>query len=119
MTVGTLRKLSIDGIDFSLLADSDIDKKPDIVYSQLPTSGKPLTKREKQALESSGLKIAFRSKDVELQLTDLVNENSDRSFVYVNSAGAEYRCEGRFNITATSPLNGSIDITIIPNEQWV
>ena len=118
MTVGTLRKLSIDGDDFALLADSDIDKKPDVMNSMIPTTGKPLQKQEKQAPETTGFKIAY-SKENEMLLYNKLGDQSLKQFQYTDGDGSDFFCEGSFNITATSTMNGSIDITVLPSEQWV
>lgn len=121
MGAGFIRKLSIDGDDFTLLADTDIDKKPDLSFESIPTNSDPLFKTVKNPLETGMFKLAY-TKAVELLLHNKLKQCEEGEllqFTYVDSDAEQFSCEGKFNIGATSTANGSIDITVLPNAQWV
>jgi hypothetical protein len=121
MGAGFTRKLSIDGNDFTLLSDTDLDKKPQYNFTSIPTSGDPMFKVEKNPLETGVFKVKYTKAD-ELLLHNLQENcaNGDLlQFTYVDTDSESFSCEGKFNIGNTSTSNGSIDVVVLPNAQWV
>jgi len=121
MGAGFTRKLSIDGSGFNVLTDSDLDKKPDFTFTSIPTSGDPIYKTEKNPLETGTFKVEYtKANELLLHNKQLQCANGEKlQFVYVDADGETFSCEGKFNIGATSTMNGSIDVTVLPSKQWV
>lgn len=118
MSVGSLRKLSIRGTDFTLIADTDLDEKPPTKNELIATTGLPLAKSTVQIPETTGFKIAY-SKANNTLLKTWASDGQDSEFDYTDQNGDVSYCTGRFDITSTSTMNGEINITVLPVTQWV
>lgn len=118
MSVGSLRNFKIDGIDFELIADTDIDEKPGVMIEGVATTGNPLMKNTFQIRETSGFKIVYSKGNMDL-IKALAEDNQDHDYQYTDQNGDTSYCTGRHNIESTSTMNGEITIKILPVRAWV
>jgi hypothetical protein len=118
MSAGSTRRLNIRGIDFDLIADTDIDKKPNVKHERVATTGKSMRKMTFQIAEATGFKIVYSKENITL-IEGIVRDGQDSEVFYTDIDGNDFHCTGTIDLVSTSTSNGEINITVMPEIDWV
>lgn len=117
MSAGSLRRLNIRGIDFDLLADTDIDKKTNIKHERVATTGKSMRKMTFQIAEATGFKVVYTKENITL-IEGIIGDGQDSEVFYTDVDGNDYYCTGTIDLVSSSTSNGEINITVMPENNW-
>jgi hypothetical protein len=91
---GTLRKVTIDGTTFDVMADTNVTEMgSNFLNEAIPTSGRNMRKIVTQANIREGIVIACNGAEREL-LVELNDRQSDYSMSYEDAGGDVYRTTG-------------------------
>lgn len=91
---GTLKKVTIDGTTFDVMADTNVTEMGSgFLNEAIPTSGRNMKKVTKQANIREGIVIACNGAEREL-LVELNDRTTDYSMSYEDAAGDVFRTTG-------------------------
>ena len=113
-TSGSIRKLTIEGIPFDVMADANFSE----VFSQyevevIATSGKGMKKFTKRVPTVEGVVLGTSGADRE-RLKAWNEGLADLKFSYTNAAGDTAKAQGHFNIESNESEENRTTITLMP-----
>jgi hypothetical protein len=115
---GTLRKVTLDGVTFDVMADTNVTAMGSNIESDgVPTSGRLMRKMTKRADTREGVVLACNGAEFEL-LNELATRITDFSMSYEEAGGDVYRCQGfiEFENRETEENRASIKMFSRSNE---
>lgn len=118
-TTGTLRKFTVNGISYDLMADIDL-KEIFTRYenSAIPTSGNAMMKKVKRVPSREGFVLATNGDERE-ELKSFAESIENLKFAYTNMAGDTYRCVGQMEIEDNSTADSRTTVNVFPEDDWV
>ncbi len=91
---GTLRKVTLDGTTFDVMADTNVTAMGSNVETDgIPTSGRLMRKMTKRADTRESIVLACNGAENDL-LKDLATRITDFSMSYEEAGGDVFRCDG-------------------------
>jgi hypothetical protein len=117
--VGTPVRCVLDGNTFNYMADADIaDGKPKWAGAPLPHSGGTMWQMTRQDTGATG--HAVKANDDELAILKALAERIDSfPMSYTNLAGVTYSSPGHISYETRSTANGRVELTLVPDDDWV
>lgn len=117
-TSGTLTKVLLDGLEFSVMADADVTQIIGAYTSEdLPTSGKPIRKMTRRTESREGLVIGCSDIEADI-LRELSERQDDISISYTTAAGSTYRTTGWINFENYTTADNKATVKLFPREKW-
>lgn len=113
---GDLKNVSIEGIGFDVITESDMDIKPSKVTEPIVTSGETIHKVKRQNSTAEGIKLAA-DKEKRLMLDAWLGQK-DLQFVVEDAGGNLWYNTGSINITGSSTQENSVSITFNTDGDW-
>jgi hypothetical protein len=117
-TAGTIRKVTLDGISFDAMADTNISEVGSAFANEnVPTSGRNLRKMTKRSENREGVVLAANGAEREV-LKELAERTTDFPMSYETAGGDVYRATGgiEFENRETEELRASIQM--LPRLGW-
>ena len=116
-TVGTPKKVTIDGTTFDVMADANFSQiKGRFANENVPTSGKNLTKKTVRPQNVESVNVAANSEEAEL-----LKQFSERTFNYPISyeiaSGDVFRAVGGINFESHDTETGVAAIQLLPEDK--
>jgi hypothetical protein len=117
-TTGTLRKFTVEGISYDVMADVDV-KEIFTKYenSAIPTSGNAMMKKVKRVPSREGFVLAT-SGDEREELKAFAESIDNLKFSYTNMAGDTYKCSGQMEIEENSTADSRTTVNVFPEDDW-
>jgi hypothetical protein len=116
--VGTPLKCVLDGNTFFYMADADIaDGKPKWAGTPLPHSGGTMWQMTRQDTGTTGNAVKCNSDELAI-LKELAERDDSFPMSYTNRAGDTYRATGHITYETRSSANGSVDLSLYPDDDW-
>lgn len=117
-TAGTVRKLTLDGITFTLAADANFTE----IFSEwenemLATSGDGMLKKTKRTPIVEGVVIEADQGDREI-LKSLADSLDDFPISYQYASRGVARCTGQINIENNETDSNRTTISLLPRGVW-
>lgn len=117
-TVGTLRKVTLDGVTFRTSADADISQvRGRYTNEAVATSGPTMKKQTARVEEATGVDLVTNAAEYEV-LKDLANRTKDFPMSYTTAAGDVYRATGFINLDKRQTQDGKTTISLLPRQEW-
>lgn len=118
MTVGSIRKFTVEGISFDIAADANISRKPTrYETSMVATSGKSMPKKVRIVPAAEGIVLVINTEE-ELALKSFSESLTPLKISYENAKGDVFRCEGSLEIEAVESEEGKANCTALPVDDW-
>lgn len=118
-TTGSMRKFTVEGVSFDLMADVDV-KEIVTKYenSALATTGKTMIKKVKRVPTREGFVLAVD--DTELgQLKEYAESIENLKFSYTKMNGTTYKCTGQMEVEENSTADSRTTVNVFPEDDWV
>ncbi len=114
--VGSIKKVSVDGIEYDVAADADVERQPSRFLNELiQTSGKPMIKQTLQEQSFKGVPIiGTASQEESLRFSQEKGTPFPMAIQY--ASGVIFQIVGIINITGSSSGTGKITVDILPTE---
>lgn len=116
-SVGTIRKIVLDGRTFDTYADAKATFKPEYVTEAQTTTGKNLFKMTKQVPAIEGLELAATPQDKEA-LDALSRSLVDITMSIELADGSVYKASGRINAEGYETEMGKYKCQLLPAYKW-
>jgi hypothetical protein len=114
--VGTVLRFTADGNTFSVAADADLTHgKPKYTKTALPGSGKVMIQMTRQDQNVGGLTVQVDADELGI-LQELADRREKYSLSYTTAAERVYRGVGHLTFETASTANGTVEITLIVDE---
>jgi len=114
---GTTRSLKIDGENFDIFGDSDLDRMAVQVTEMIVSTGASMAKVTKQNPNVTGVDIlvdgAQRSR-----ILDIAEGTTEVDLAYTTANGDSYTASGRINITSDTTQDAKITVDLMPVQGW-
>jgi hypothetical protein len=115
---GTPEKLVLDGNTFFYTADAD----PAFGQSKwqnnaLATTGGTVRQMVRRDTGSTGHTVKANTEELEI-LRGLMEKRDNFPIAWYNRAGDCYRCTGFINFDTASAQNGSVELSLFPEDDW-
>lgn len=111
---GSTRKLSLDGIEYGVAADSDVPSQLSSYNKEVtPTSGLPMVQMIKQIPFKGPFEILADGAEKE-QLKSQAASLENLTCIYVDAAGNEYSCEGTIMLGEGNSKENKVPVTVYP-----
>lgn len=116
--VGTLRKVTLDGVTFDVMADTNISEVGSSIENEaVPTSGRNMRKMTRRAENRESVVIACNGAEREL-LRDLSERVGDYPMSYETAAGDVYRAVGWIEFENRETEENRATIQMHPTANW-
>jgi hypothetical protein len=115
---GSIRKFTIEGISFRVMADANFSRKPtNVENTMVPTSGVAMQKKVRMIPVLESVVLAVNAEEMETiksfaEGLDLVK------VMYETAAGDQYRAEGQIEIEAHESEENRANVTVQPAGDW-
>lgn len=116
-SVGSLRKIVLDGRTYDMYADSKATLKPPYTTEGLATTGVNLMKMIKQVETIEGVELATTPQDMEA-IKKLSQSLSDITMSLELADGSVYKGSGRIDFEGYETEMGKSKIKLIPRKSW-
>lgn len=118
-TTGTIRKFTVEGISYDLMADVDVKE----IYTRyensgIATSGNTAIKKVRRATVREGFTLLTDGDERE-ELKHFAESIDLLKFSYTNMAGDTYKCKGQMNIEDNSTADSKTTVNVIPEDDWI
>ncbi|GHU93304.1 hypothetical protein FACS189479_04480 [Spirochaetia bacterium] len=114
--VGTIRKFTADGYEFSVTADVDLAHgKPKYAVSGLPSTGGMAYQFTLQDTNVTGLQCRLNAEEIDIAKS-LVEQIPNYPISYVTAEGAVWTGTGHISYETVSSATGVVDFTLVPDE---
>jgi len=118
-TAGSLRKFTIEGIPYSVAADSNVSfTYSEFETSLVPGSGAPMKKMIKRIPMWESLVLLVNASEAE-QIKVFSEQIADVKFAGTLASKDSYRSQGTINIESWETEEGRMTIQVYPSEPWV
>lgn len=116
--VGSIRKVTLDGVTFAAMASANIKEIGSAYLNDaIPTSGKNVRKMTKRADIREGIELALNGAE-----RDYVSALADRTdnfpMSYETASGDVYRTVGWIEFESMETEEGKATIKMIPEDKW-
>lgn len=115
---GTLRGVTLDGVAFNVMADSDVSEMGGAFEVEIiPTSGPGMKKmtRRNQTRES----VVLSCSDSERELLQALSERiADFPMSYTTASGSVYHADGGIEFENRTSAENRATIKMLPRNQW-
>lgn len=116
--VGSLRKVTIDGVSYDVMADTNITfKRSRFEKEGIPTSGNPLIKMTKRIQTVESVDLGCSVDEME-ELSSKADSIADVTMAFELADGSIYRGTGHINFEQYESETGKITLTLIPVGDW-
>ncbi len=115
---GTLKKVTLDGTTYDVMADTNINfKNSDFTKEGLATSGKTLIKMTKRIRNVESCVLGCTPDEME-DLSAKADSLTDITMAFTLADGSVYRGKGHINFDGYESDSGKITLTLIPTGDW-
>jgi len=115
---GSLLKVTINGVSYDVLADTNLDVVPPRFKNEaLATSGRNLRKQTRQVQEVKSVVIACNA-DERAQLITVAENTVDVTLAYTTAAGDVFRASGWIDFEKWETLEHKASLTLFPRDKW-
>jgi hypothetical protein len=115
---GSIRKFTIEGISYRVMADANLSRRPiNVENAMIPTSGKAMQKKTRMIPALEGVVLACNAEEMEA-IKSYAEGLEPIKITYQTAAGDEYRCTGQINIEAHESEEGRVNVTVQPQDDW-
>ncbi|MFP3041891.1 hypothetical protein LQZ19_08720 [Treponema primitia] len=115
---GTPDKLVLDGKAFYYISDADpAHSKPKWAKNPIVHTGGTMHQMIRQDTDSTGHKIKANGDELVI-LKELAERPQSFTMAWYNRAGDCYRCNGQITYDTASAANGSVELTLSPDDDW-
>lgn len=115
---GSIRKFTVEGISFRIMADSNISRRPtNVENTMIPTSGKAMQKKMRMTPTAEGVVLAVNAEEMET-LKSFAEGLNPIKVTYQTAAGDEYRCTGQIEVEAHESEEGRANVTVLSQDDW-
>ena len=115
---GSIRKLTLDGVTYDVMHDSNI-KEVGSAYenSAIPTSGNHMRKMAKRVEMRESVIVAAGGADRDA-LRALADRTTDFPISYMTAAGDVFRTTGFIEFVARETEENRAELKLIPRKEW-
>ncbi len=118
MGAGSIRKLTIEGISFDVVADADLEEVvTEFENSMIATSGPGMRKMEKRIPTTSGIVLGTDSAG-RATLKAFAERLTDLKISYTKAFGDTRKCQGAIEIENTTTMENRTTIQVLPSGKW-
>ena len=115
---GTLRKVTLDGITFDVMGDTNVTEMGSAFQNEaVPTSGRNLRKMTRRAETREGIVLACNGAERDV-LQELAERTTDFPMSYETAAGDVYRATGFIEFESRETEEGRATVQLIPRNGW-
>lgn len=116
--VGSIRKITIEGIPYRARADGDLSHiVGKFENSVIVTSGAGMMKQEKRSQDIEGVQLSVNGNEQE-EIKAFAENQDWLKLAFTTAGGDTYRCNGKINIENRTSLDGTMSIKLMPQEDW-
>ena len=117
-TVGTIRKVTLDGISFDAMADANISEVGSRYANEnVPTSGRNLRKMTRRSENREGVVLACNGSERTV-LKELAERTTDFPMSYETAAGDVFRAVGGIEFETRETEESRATIQLLPRDSW-
>jgi hypothetical protein len=115
---GTLRKVTLDGVTFDVMADTNVNEVGSAFQNEaIPTSGRNLKKMTRRVEARGGVALACNGSEREV-LKDLAERTADFPMSYETAASDVYRATGWIEFENRETEESRATIQMHPRNGW-
>lgn len=115
---GSIRKLTLDGTSFDVMADTNITEVGSAYENDsVPTSGTNMRKMTKRAENREGIVVACNGSERDL-LKGLSERNTDFPMSYETAAGDVFRSTGWIEFENRETEENRASVKMFPRVKW-
>lgn len=114
---GSLRKLTLAGIPFNVISDSNITEMSEFKNESISTSGVNIRKIIKQSSVREGVAISCNASEREL-LEKLSKSTKDIAINYETADGSVYRTTGWIEFESRETEDNKATLKLHPRRSW-
>lgn len=115
---GSLRKVTLDGVTYRVMADANIDEiGSGFETSGVPTSGGTMFKKMRRVQERTGVVLACNGMERD-QLKALSDRLTTYPMSYETASGDVFRATGMIEFEKRETEEGKASIKMIPEGEW-
>lgn len=115
---GTLRKVTLDGITFDVMADTNVTETGSQWQNEaIPTSGRNLKKMTRRPEIREGVVLACNGSERDL-LKEMAERTTDFPMSYETAAGDVYRATGWIEFESRETEENRATIQMHPRDSW-
>jgi hypothetical protein len=115
---GTIRKVTLDGIAFDAMADTNVSETgSQWEVSGVPTSGRNMKKMVRRPETRESIVLACNGAEREV-LKELAERIDDFPMSYTTAGNDVYRCTGFIEFETRETEENRATIQLIPRDQW-
>lgn len=115
---GTLRKVTLDGVTFDVMADTNVSEIGNAWQNEgVPTSGRNIRKMTRRVEAREGVVLACNGAEREL-IKALADRTDDFPMSYETAAGDVYRAVGFIEFENRETEEGRATVQLIPRNGW-
>jgi hypothetical protein len=116
--VGSLRKLSIEGIPFRVAADANFSETVTVFEnSMIATSGRAMRKMTRRVPMTEGIVLIVNEAERQ-NLKSFAESIDDLKVSYTKASGDTFKCEGTIEIENLETEEGRLTCQVHPREDW-
>lgn len=117
-TVGTIRKLLLDGVSYRLAADINVSQIMGTYEKEmLATSGAGMLKMTKRIPQFESVTVTANGLEMD-QIKTFNEQIDDITLALEDAAGNTWRANGAINCDPRETDTGRINIALLPREEW-
>jgi len=117
-TTGSIRKLTLDGVTFDVMADTNVNEMGSrYEVEAVPTSGRSLKKMVRRSEDRESVVVACNGAEREI-LKELAERIEDYSMSYETAAGDVYRTTGFIEFESRETEESRATLKLIPRDRW-
>ena len=115
---GSIRKLTLDGISFDVMADANFNKTGSSTENdRIPTSGKSFKKMTKRVQKVESVVIKVNTDEDEI-LEGLADRLEDFPMSYTKADGSVYRATGSIEYESSETMENRGTVQLHPSDGW-
>ena len=115
---GSIVQVSVNGVPYDAMADSDFDPVPSTIKTEgVATSGRNMMKRTYQVQEVKSVDIAANGQERQ-NLQAIAEGTTDVTLSYTTMAGDSWKASGRINFDSWKNQDQKGTLTMIPRTKW-
>lgn len=116
--VGSIRKVTIDGVSFNAAADADFKQtRGSFANEAIATSGENMRKMVKRVETTEGVDLITTPADYET-LKEKADSGKDFPMSYTTADGSVYRADGWIEVESRSTADGKTGVKMFPRGTW-
>jgi hypothetical protein len=116
--VGSLQKVTIDGISYTVAEDADAALgKPKYTKEVIRGNNRNFVKYTGQDTSITGVPLLVTGAEL-MQLKDLAERKSSYPLLLMTCAGDQFRSDGHVSYESYSTAGGRVEVTLTPDNDW-